>query len=148
MLSGILQSNASQIAALVARVLVHKPKTVGMVGLAFKTNTDDMRESPYVTVAKSLIGEGIRLRIHDPNVDVDKLIGSNRQMVEAALGHLRQLLVGSLDDLAGSDLILVNHNTVNAAQVTAWLASGIRVVDLASIEGVDRTTPGYEGIAW
>lgn len=148
MLSGVLASNAAQIQGLLARVLAHKPKAVGMVGLAFKNNTDDMRESPYVSVAKGLIGEGIRLCVYDPNVHVDKLIGSNRQMVEAALGHLRSLLVDSIGNLAGSDLILINHNTVDAARVADWLKAGIRVVDLAGIEGVDRSLPGYEGIAW
>ena len=148
MLSGIPDSNAAQIERLVSRVVANKPKTVGMVGLAFKTDTDDMRESPYVAVAKGLIGEGIRLSIYDPNVQVDRLIGSNRHMVENALGHLRSLLVDSIRNLAGADAILVNHNTVDGACINGWLESGIRVIDLVGIEGVDQASPGYEGIAW
>jgi GDP-mannose 6-dehydrogenase len=119
-----------------------------MVGLAFKPGTDDMRESPYVIVAKRLIGEGVQVRIYDPSVHVERLIGSNKAAVEAALAHLRDLLVGSLDELDGVDLVLVNHATIDAGRVQGWLAKGSRVMDLAGIGGVDRKTAGYEGIAW
>jgi GDP-mannose 6-dehydrogenase len=148
MLRGILESNKAQVEALVARVCAYKPKTVGMVGLAFKSNTDDMRESPYVDVAKRLIGEGVQVRIYDPNVNVERLIGSNKQMVEAALGHLRELLTDSLDNLESSDLILINHATVDAKRVHDWLKRGIRVIDLANLKGLDRDMDAYEGIAW
>jgi GDP-mannose 6-dehydrogenase len=148
MLSGVLESNAAQVREFVKRVVARRPKVVGMVGLAFKNHTDDMRESPYVEVAKRLIGEGVAVRIFDPNVHVEKLIGANRQMVEAALGHLRPLLVDALDDLDGSDLVLINHNTVDADRVRQWLRAGTGVIDLAGIPGMDGGEAGYEGIAW
>jgi GDP-mannose 6-dehydrogenase len=146
MLRGVLESNKAQVEALVARICECRPKTVGMVGLAFKSKTDDMRESPYVEVAKRLLGEGVALRIYDPGVHVDHLIGANKAMVEAALGHLRELLVTSLDDLHGSDIVLINHATVDAARVREWLDAGARVLDLASIEEIPRRGDGYEGI--
>jgi GDP-mannose 6-dehydrogenase len=148
LLRATLESNKAQIEGFVSRILARKPRTVGMVGLAFKPGTDDMRESPYVTVAKRLIGEGVRVRIYDPGVHVERLIGSNKAAVEAALEHLRDLLVGSLDELDGVDLVLVNHATLDAGRVHGWLAKGSRVMDLAGIGGVDRKTAGYEGIAW
>ena len=148
MLRGILESNKVQVEAFVSRLCVEKPKTVGIVGLAFKSKTDDMRESPYVEVAKRLIGEGVDLRIFDPYVHAGKLIGANKIMVEAALGHLRELMVNSLTDLESADMILINHATVDAAQVGKWLEAGVRVIDLANIEGVDREEGSYEGIAW
>lgn len=148
MFDGALESNKTQIEEFIARVLAKHPTRVGMVGLAFKPKTDDMRESPYVAVAKRLIGEGIKLRIYDPSVDTSQLIGSNREAVQAALGHLEALLVPSLDDLAACDLILVNHPTIDATVVSAWLKRGTKVLDLADIPGVDRQVAGYEGIAW
>ena len=148
MLHGIMESNKSQVERFVSRICAMKPKSVGLVGLAFKSNTDDMRESPYVDVAKQLIGEGVELRIYDPNVHVENLIGANKIMVESALGHLRDLLVGSTDDLNGADLILVNHATVDDAQVQRWIDSGAQIIDLADIRGVERGTEQYEGISW
>jgi len=128
--------------------MAYKPRTVGMVGIAFKPHTDDMRESPYVKVAKSLIGEGINLRIYDPSVQPEELIGSNKEQVQKALRHLENLLVSSLEELSTADLIIINHPLIDAKCVNKWLGSGIRVLDLANIEGVNRSTDGYQGIYW
>jgi len=148
LLQALPVSNAQQIDALCRRILTASPASVGLVGLAFKPGTDDMRESPYVAVAKRLIGEGCRVRIYDPGVQVDRLIGSNKAAVQAALRHLESLLVGNLDDLNDVHAVVINHPTVDAAQVNAWLARGVRVFDLAGVTDVDRATAGYEGIAW
>lgn len=148
MLVATMESNAQQVDALVARVLAHRPRRVGMVGLAFKPGTDDMRESPYVSVAKRLIGEGVSLRIHDPGVHPERLIGANKRLVSTALGHLEQLLVERLDALNDCELVLINHATVAVEQVRAWSAAGVRMIDLAGVAGVERELPNYEGIAW
>jgi GDP-mannose 6-dehydrogenase len=148
MMEKVLESNEVQIDRVVRRILAHQPRTVGLVGLAFKADTDDMRESPYVKIAKALIGEGIRLLIYDPTVQPGQLIGSNKEQVQKALRHLEELLVESLNDLAAADVILVNHGTVDATRIRNWGAAGIRVLDAAGIKGVDPRTPGYEGLYW
>ncbi|MHC4324310.1 MAG: nucleotide sugar dehydrogenase, partial [Planctomycetota bacterium] len=121
MLESVLQSNESQIKELVRRVLEYRPSTVGMVGLAFKPDTDDMRESPFVKVAKGLLGEAIELRIYDPFVQPDKLIGSNKQQVQKELRHLEKLLVSSLQELTETDMIIINQPIVDADCLSNWL---------------------------
>ena len=148
MLQGVLESNVIQVDSFVRRVLAHQPQRVGMVGLAFKPDTDDMRESPFVKVAKMLVGEGMDLTILDPCVQPDKLIGANKEQVQRALRHLEELLAADISELEQCDLILINHASVDAAQVNAWLAKGIKVMDLANIADVDRHADGYEGIYW
>ncbi len=148
MLQGVLESNQMQIHNLISRILAYEPNIVGMVGIAFKPNTDDMRESPYVKVAKALIGEGIQLRIYDQSVHPDRLVGSNKEQVQKALRHLEGLLVSSLEELSTADLIVVNHSVVDAKCITRWLSAGIRVLDLANVKDVDRHADGYEGIYW
>lgn len=148
MLESILESNEVQIDCLVRRILAYEPDVVGLVGLAFKSETDDLRESPYVEVAKKLIGEGIKLRIYDPTVEPQRLIGSNREQVHAALRHLEGLLVSSAEDLAEAKLLVVNHRTVDADDVRRWLDAGVRVLDTVGIEGIDSQVPGYEGLYW
>jgi GDP-mannose 6-dehydrogenase len=148
MLQSLLKSNEIQIQDLVRRVLEYRPNTVGIVGLAFKPDTDDMRESPYVKVAKALIGEGIKLKIYDSVVQPEKLIGSNKEQVQKALRHLEGLLVDSVEELSTADLIIVNHPVIDADCVNSWLSAGICVLDIVGIAGVDRHSNGYEGIYW
>jgi GDP-mannose 6-dehydrogenase len=148
MLQAIGPSNANQIGVFVDRILEHGARRVGMVGLAFKANTDDMRESPYVSVAKRLIGEGVQLRIYDPGIVPQQLVGSNKEAVQSALGHLEPLLVTALESLDDCDAIVINHRTVGAPQVHRWLGQGIRIFDLANIADVDASRGPYEGIAW
>lgn len=43
-----------------------KGRTVGLLGLAFKPNTDDLREAPAIEIAQKLIDRGVRVKAHDP----------------------------------------------------------------------------------
>jgi UDPglucose 6-dehydrogenase len=45
---------------------VLKDKTIGVLGLAFKQNTDDVRSSPAIELCQKLVKEGAGLRVHDP----------------------------------------------------------------------------------
>jgi len=47
-------------------VWVLQGKEIGVLGLAFKEGTDDIRESPALRIVKALLAEGARLRLHDP----------------------------------------------------------------------------------
>ena len=107
-----------------------------------------MRESPFVTVAKRLIGEGISLKIYDQGIQPHNLIGSNKISVQNALGHLETWLVATLEGLNSCELILINHPLIAADQIHTWLDRNITVVDLVGIPDVDRTRGTYEGIAW
>jgi len=61
--AAILASNRVHVDHAIAKVLATGRRRVGLVGLAFKTGTDDLRESPLVTVAEHLIGKG-RIQIN------------------------------------------------------------------------------------
>ncbi len=147
-LEGILPSNTARAEAFLGRLKLKNPALVGMVGLAFKSATDDMRESPFVEVAKRLIGEGIEVKIYDPYVHPEKLLGSNKKAVEATLGHLSRLLVDSLSALESADLIIINHPGLDPEVVRGWLGKGIEVMDLVGSGEINRKIPGYEGISW
>jgi UDPglucose 6-dehydrogenase len=45
---------------------VLKGKTIGLLGLAFKPNTDDMRDAPAITIAEALVEAGAKVRAYDP----------------------------------------------------------------------------------
>ena len=58
-----------------------KKKRVGLVGLSFNENTDDLRESPSVLVAETLLGKGCELMIYDPGISLSRLAGRNLAFV-------------------------------------------------------------------
>jgi UDPglucose 6-dehydrogenase len=59
-------------------------KSVGIWGLAFKAETDDMRESPAIPVIEGLLGAGARVQTHDPKAtDSARMIFGDRLMYAA-----------------------------------------------------------------
>ncbi len=68
--------------------------SVLLVGLAFKTDTDDLRESPAVDMARKLLDAGFALDIYDPGLKPEMLVGQNLGYAHAFLPTIENLLVG------------------------------------------------------
>jgi UDPglucose 6-dehydrogenase len=51
---------------LLAELRILKGRTIGLLGLAFKPNTDDLREAPALDIARKLVERGARVKVHDP----------------------------------------------------------------------------------
>jgi UDPglucose 6-dehydrogenase len=51
---------------LLGELRILKGRTIGLLGLAFKPNTDDLREAPAIDIARKLIERGARVKAHDP----------------------------------------------------------------------------------
>ena len=146
LLEGALLSNQEQVERVLRRIERYHPAQIGLVGLAFKPGTDDLRESPLVTLAERLLGKGYGLQICDPQVEIARLVGGNRSYVESHLPHLSRLMVSSLDDLCDCDMIVVAH-PVHEESMGRWLEEGKRVLDLVG-NPARMSHPGYEGLYW
>src|SRR3546814_21199803 len=83
-------------------------RKVALFGLAFKPGTDDLRESPFVSLVERLIGKGFDVAIFDRSVDLARLTGANLEYIERQLPHLDRLIRNSIEDtLAGAGTIVV-----------------------------------------
>ncbi len=51
---------------LLAELKILKGRTIGLLGLAFKPHTDDLREAPALDIARKLIERGCKVKVHDP----------------------------------------------------------------------------------
>jgi GDP-mannose 6-dehydrogenase len=149
LLAGTLQTNELVIADVVDRLIASPYRSLAMLGLSFKMNTDDLRESPNVELVERLIGKGFDVRIYDPIINPERLMGSNLRYIESRLPHLRRLLHATPQDaLRGCEAAVVA--TSHPEVVDELLAAPpARIIDLhgrlgAEIEGL----PGYEGIGW
>ena len=149
MLSATLESNEITISDVVDRIIAHGGRNVAVLGLSFKMETDDLRESPNVILCETLLGKGYNIRIYDPIVKPARLIGTNQSYVESKLSHLQRLLTDSVSDaLAGADVAVVSSR--DPLVVAALVATPPPlVVDISGRLGpqVERV-PGYWGIGW
>ena len=131
LLDAALPSNQEHLHRAIRAVVDSGAKRIGIVGLTFKENTDDLRESPVVGMVEHLIGKGIDLRIYDPNVNLDIIYGSNRNFLLNAIPHVGRLIEATLDRLISwADQLVVTQKP--APEVAAViLGSGRPVIDLA-----------------
>jgi len=131
LLSAILPSNEAQIRRGVEAVLETRKRRVGVVGLSFKTGTDDLRESPIVALVEVLIGKGLDVRILDRNVAVARLVGANRRYIEEEIPHIASLMCESVEMLVGhADVLVIGNASEEAARALAACGPNQVVIDL------------------
>jgi GDP-mannose 6-dehydrogenase len=125
-------------------------KRVGILGLSFKAGTDDLRESPLVYLAETLLGKGYELKIYDENVSLARLTGANKQYIEKVIPHISSLLCSSFDEvLAASEVLVVGNRLPAAANFLDGANSNHIIIDLIRIkEELDGTDENYQGIGW
>jgi UDPglucose 6-dehydrogenase len=80
-----------------------KGKTIGVWGLAFKAETDDVRESPALVLIEALLCEGVQVHVHDP---------AAMKTAARHLGSRVKYATHAYDALAGADALAI---------VTEWL---------------------------
>ena len=149
-LSQVLPSNYSIIDRTFAAIAAHGRQQVALFGLAFKSGTDDLRESPFVLLAEKLIGKGFDLKIYDRSVETARLTGANRAYIDREIPHIERFMVGDVASaLEGSPIAVIGH--VGAEDRPALLAAlGKRtVLDLAGIPDLQKLPAvAYQGLCW
>jgi GDP-mannose 6-dehydrogenase len=130
-----LSSNQQHLSRAIDAVLDLPAQRIGVIGLAFKENTDDLRESPVVTLLEQLIGKGRDVRVFDPQIQLDRIYGSNRNFILESIPHIGRLLCG-LDGVLGWADHLVLAQKQNDATMQRIRHSGIPV--MAVVDGSSR----------
>ncbi len=150
MLSHVLQSNQTHINHVVEMVLEKGVREIGMAGLSFKGGTDDLRESPLVSMAETFIGKGVHLKIYDPKVNLSKLIGANRKYIEKTIPHIALLMNDNCKDvIIGSKIIIIGQKDDDFIETLYSVCSPEHFVfDLVGCIDRDRLKCGYTGACW
>lgn len=147
-LESIMESNRLHTERALDLIMRNGRQRVGILGLSFKAETDDLRHSPIVDVTERLIGKGYEVRIYDRNVSLSRLIGANREYILDHIPHIAALLVDSADELLHfAEVVVVGNGAAEFADIASRLTSRQRVVDLVRLD--PRPSAGaYDGIAW
>jgi GDP-mannose 6-dehydrogenase len=149
MLSAVLASNQIHVQHVVERIRREPRATIGLIGLSFKADTDDLRESPLVELAERLIGKGYLLRIYDSHVNVARLIGANKAYIEAMVPHFEALLTDSIDQVLDCPIVVVGQlgDAVRAALNNRQYGDQL-VIDLVGMKETAALPGRYWGVCW
>ena len=150
MQAAITASNRAHIDLAIAKVAATAKRRIGMIGLSFKTGTDDLRESPLVLLAEHFIGKGCKILVYDPEVHLSSLLGANRRYIEQHLPHIGSLIRNDIAEvIAGSDVLVVG---LGDAGVVAALVQHTRpeqtIIDLINIADRTALRGEYVGLCW
>jgi GDP-mannose 6-dehydrogenase len=150
MLGNVMGSNRAHIDHALDLVMNSGRKKVGMIGLSFKAGTDDLRESPLVTVAERLIGKGFDLRIYDPEVNLSRLLGANKRYIEQSIPHIGSLMVSSAEEaIDHAEALIIGLGTKELQPVIAGRVRPEQViVDTVGLPQPILRESTYHGICW
>jgi GDP-mannose 6-dehydrogenase len=149
-LEGILPSNRLQIDA--ARAKIHRlgGRRVAVLGLSFKPQTDDVRESPTIELVRQLWEDGLDVVVHDPDIRLDEMLGSNQAHLERQLPQIREIIrPGLTETLEAADIVVVSQRRPEFSEAVRSL-NGAQVIDLVGIDAADAASnaDAYWGISW
>jgi len=153
-LSAILASNRVHVDHALSMIYATGKRRIGILGLSFKEGTDDLRESPIVTLAERLIGKGYELQIYDRNVRLASLVGANKDYILNHIPHIGRLLVTEPGTLfERSEVIVLATGEKDFGELVQRHGADLAVIDLVGAwnltSGADvANRKRYEGIAW
>lgn len=150
-LDSVIPSNSLQIEA--ARVKVHetRAKRVGVLGLSFKAGTDDLRESPILSLIRQLWQDGLEVSVYDPDVNPDVILGGNLEYLRRQLPQINLIMRNDIQDVLNDcQTLVISQKRPEFTQVLETLDPNIAVLDLVRLSE-QPTLPGvanYQGLSW
>ncbi len=148
-LNTILHSNEQQVKNSIQLVIALEKKKIGILGFAFKTGTDDLRESPIVELIETLLGKGYDIMIYDKQVSLAKLFGANKEFIERRIPHISKLMVEDINEiLSHSEVIIIGNKGKEFVNILPLLRGDQYIIDLVRISEDVKTKAHYDGICW
>jgi len=136
LLDAVRTSNQRHLERAIEFVLSVPAQRLGLFGLAFKENTDDLRESPVVTLVEQLIGKGREVRIFDPHIQLDQIYGSNQRFIHRQIPHIGRLMLREFGELLNWAEHLVLTQAPPPESRKQIEASGMEITDLTVVNAV------------
>ncbi|UWR11547.1 nucleotide sugar dehydrogenase [Sulfitobacter mediterraneus] len=155
MIESLDVSNKTHIDAALEMVRKTGARKVGVLGLAFKQGTDDLRESPILEVIAALHDEGVKVTIHDTAITVDTPLAGQLayvrngspglQKMAHALPHMLRSDLSEVVDTAQA-LIVTHKNDLYADAIRT--ATDVPVIDVVRAVSNDVEHANINGIGW
>ncbi|MBM3307105.1 MAG: nucleotide sugar dehydrogenase [Candidatus Eisenbacteria bacterium] len=149
-IESLMPSNREQIQRAVQLIRDTGKRKIGVLGMSFKSGTDDLRESPIIQVVSTLIGKGYELCIYDRNISWEELFGSNLGFLKHELPYAQRLRAETVEDLvARSEVLVIANGAEEFEAVPRTMRPDQVLIDLVRIIDDPREARGkYVGISW
>ena len=147
----LLDANEEQVQRAREMIKNTNKKKVGMMGLSFKAGTDDLRESPLVTLADILLKEGYELTIYDPCVyEAANMEGANQQYIREGIPHISKCLVEKADEVVNNaEVFVIGNGHEEYAQLLQNVNDNAEIIDLVRLKDNSlEARSKYTGICW
>jgi GDP-mannose 6-dehydrogenase len=149
LLENLLPSNQRHLQSLLGLILDSGQQEVCILGLSFKNQTDDVRESAMVEVVQTLLGRGYTVRVYDPALDLATLVGSNRRVIDSRMPHLASLLRSDLREAIGAQgLIVAAQPCASLERLKTCVTARHQVIDVNGWPGWQELPAKYTGFCW
>lgn len=148
-LNSILPSNQLQIENLIKTITSYSKRNIGILGISFKPNTDDLRESPMIQVAERLLGKGYQIQIYDENLSKTHFEDIPHDYLNYQLTHVSKLLSKKIDNvLDHSEILIISHHTDELLSKLNSIKKNTIVIDLVNINHQFDSSITYHGLCW
>ncbi|MGE0699585.1 MAG: nucleotide sugar dehydrogenase [Hyphomicrobiaceae bacterium] len=156
LVDSLMRSNEAHIDEAVRLLEPFAGKRIGFLGVTFKPDTDDLRESPTLALMARLLAKGEQLAAFDPNLDFGPLLQHQIAYVRHAspgqaqlMDELEAITVADAAHLvASSDVVVVSHATADFRKAVEQRPQSVCVLDLARLFKSPPLDETYQGIAW
>jgi GDP-mannose 6-dehydrogenase len=149
--SSILESNASHFAEIIRTIEETSVRSIGIIGVTFKEDTDDIRESPVLNLIRCLIDRGYEVKIYDHILSSRELTGTNKELFDRSIPEYNAINATSIEEaVSACELVIVtNGSYAKDKRLVDLLKSTPRFV--LDLNGAFRTlipSERYRGLCW
>lgn len=134
-LEGTLTSNDLHIEYAVSKIISYKPKSIGILGLGFKPNSDDVRESPSVHLIQKLKRHCTNISFYDPDINIKTMLGSNLEYLNSQIPDVSDIICDDIDDLIQkSSLIVITQGRSEFLKIYSKISKEKIIIDLVKLK--------------
>jgi len=149
MIDSLLDSNNQHINRAFSVIKKYRDSKIGFLGFSFKDGTDDIRESPIISLIEICFKNNFDIKVHDPNINIDKLVGTNKDYLEGSQFNIRENFIENIKEfLSVCDLIIIGNPNKDFIDLIVENTKDQLIFDLVGLDFNGSIDDRYIGFCW
>ena len=147
-LNSIKKSNDAHIDYCVDLIEKTNKKNIGILGLSFKENTDDLRSSAIILIIDKLIKKGFNIKVYDKIVESTEKFGANKKIIEKQFPFLKDILVKTIEEAASQEVVVIKNKNQEFKKIANILKEDQILIDMVRLFEKEDINSKYVGVCW